>query len=110
MRSQRTGIRRTVTAFAVALALLSLLPAAGAAKGRPVKGLVRIGLLPQPPQETVIQGQVVQVDARRGKLFYTYLNDIDGRATWLVEYDLRSAIPRFVRSGRVAAANEIPAS
>ena len=80
--------------------------AAPAGPGR----LVRIGLLPQPSADNVTQGQIVQIDQARDKLYLSYLNEMDGRATWLTEYDLRPEMPRMVRTERVAAANEIPSS
>lgn len=60
--------------------------------------------------ETVKEGQIVQIDPAKDKLYLTYFNDIDGQSTWLVEYDMRTPIPTMVRSGRVADPNEIPAS
>ena len=102
----RTGVGLVVALVACALAA----PVGAAAPAAAKKGLVLTGKLPQPPAETVRQGQIVQVDAAKRKLYYTYMNDIDGRSTWLVEYDLRTEMPRMVRSGRVAAPNEIPDS
>jgi hypothetical protein len=104
------AVRRGCAAL-VALLTLGPLATPVPAAAEPAKGpLVRLGLLPQPPKETVKQGQIVQVDSARDKLYYTYLNDIDGLSTWLVEYDLRTPIPSFVRSGRVAGPSEIPTS
>ena len=111
MRAHRTDVRRRLgaclaaTIVAVALAA-PVSTAAPASRGR----LTRLGLLPQPSEDNVSQGQVVQVDSAHDKLYFTYLNGMDGRATWLVEYDLRSPIPRMTRNARVAAPNEIPAS
>lgn len=106
----RTTGKRVVAAAFAALALIALAAPVGAARP-PARGpLVHVGRLPQPPKETVQSGQIVQVDAARHKLYYTYMNDIDGLSTWLVEYDLRTEIPTFVRSGRIAAASEIPTS
>ncbi|HEX2295381.1 MAG TPA: hypothetical protein VHN37_08745 [Actinomycetota bacterium] len=105
-------MRRGCAALAAALSLGALAAPAPAAARRAASArgaLVRLGLLPQPPVDTVKQGRIVQVDGARDRLYYTYFNDADGRSTWLVEYDLRTPIPSFVRSGRVAAPNEIPA-
>jgi hypothetical protein len=101
---------RLGASLAVAFVLSALAAPVGSAAPRPARGLTKIGVLPQPPKDSVKQGQVVQIDAAERTLWYTYYNDADGLSTWLVEYDLRSDIPRFVRSGRVGAPNEIPTS
>lgn len=111
MRAQRTHVgRRLVACAAATLLAVALATPATAAEPRRSGGLVRLGVLPQPDAENVSQGQVVQVDSLRDRLYFTYLNEMDGLATWLVEYDLRSPIPRMVRNARVAGPNEIPAS
>jgi hypothetical protein len=107
MRDRRKQVRRAVAGLACALTLVALAAPVEARKGAD-GGLVVVGELPQPPKETVKQGQIVQVDAARRKLYYVYLNDTDGLASWLVEYDLRTPIPSFVRSGRIANPGEIP--
>jgi hypothetical protein len=103
--------RRSLAAAVAVLALVALAGPVGArGKSGRSGGLVVLGELQQPPEDTVLQGQIVQIDSARRKLYYVYLNDLDGRAAWLVEYDLESAVPSFVRSKRIAAGGEVPAS
>lgn len=104
----RDVARRWCAVLVAAIAACALAAPAGVAAPATGGGLVRIGNLPQPPKDTVEGGRIVQVDPARQKLYYTYLNDIDGRSTWLVEYDLRTEIPTFVRSGRIGAPSELP--
>ncbi|MDQ3913966.1 MAG: hypothetical protein M3323_01355 [Actinomycetota bacterium] len=111
MQDLRKVARRSLAAAAAALSVVALVAPAAAGKSGGTRGhggLVVLGELRQPPEETVEQGQIVQVDSARNRMYYVYLNDIDGLAAWLVEYDLRSDIPSFVRSGRIAGGGEIP--
>jgi hypothetical protein len=111
MKDRKKVVRRSLAAAVAALCALALLapvaaskPRGGAGRG----GLTILGRLEQPPIEQVQQGQIVQVDPARNKLFYVYMNDLDGLAAWLVEYDLRTPVPSFVRSGRIGGGGEIP--
>lgn len=111
MKAQRTHVgRRLVACLAAAVAAVALAAPVTTAAPKRDGGLVRLGDLEQANEDNASQGQVVQVDSRRDKLYFTYLNQMDGLATWLVEYDLRPEIPRIVRNARVAAPNEIPSS
>ncbi|MDQ3951832.1 MAG: hypothetical protein M3279_02535 [Actinomycetota bacterium] len=105
---RRSWGRRARAAALAALALGALAAPVEAARPGNGGGLVVLGRLRQPPEETVQQGQVIQADTARDRLYYVYMNDSDGLATWLVEYDLRTPIPSFVRSGRIGNPGEIP--
>ena len=106
----RGRTRRCLAAGVAALALVAIVAPVASGKPEARRGLVVLGKLRQPSKETVKQGQIVQIDPVRQKLYYVYLNDGDGLATWLVEYDLRSPVPTFVRSGEIGAPGEIPAA
>lgn len=110
MAAKGTLVRRFVAAGACALVLASFAAPVRAAGPQRDPGLVVLGKIRQPDKASVQQGQIVQVDAARRKLYYAYLNDLDGLATWLVEYDLKTEIPSFVRTGKIGNPGEIPAS
>ncbi|HEV2755939.1 MAG TPA: hypothetical protein VG318_09215 [Actinomycetota bacterium] len=112
MRDRTKVVRRGLAAAVTALcALAALAPVAAGKPGGSAdrSGLVILGRMEQPPIDSVQQGQIVQLDPARKKLFYVYMNDTDGLAAWLVEYDLRTPVPSMVRSGRIGGGGEIPA-
>lgn len=71
-------------------------------------GLEVVGRLPVPSPDDSSGGQVVEIDPIGQRMYYLYSSRADGSATYLIEYDIRPAIPRKLREIRIAAPNELP--
>ncbi|MGH2730172.1 MAG: hypothetical protein ACRDJI_06120 [Actinomycetota bacterium] len=93
--------------FATALTL-AVVPAPATAARKP--GLRQLGNLPIPPPTEAGRGQIVQVDSVGRRLYYLYESRADGTAGYLIEFDLRTAIPQPLRKVRVANPSELPSS
>lgn len=119
-RNQRLAARRRglLGALLAGVALVAAMgipvtPKASAAEG----GLRLLGRLPEPNE--ALQPQATShtpflIDHVDKRLYYSYVkpfNSNDPSATYIREYDLTPAIPRFVRESRLASPDEIsPAS